>query len=1366
MSALRTASVYRLQRSKVTQLVELMEGSDPSSSSTHDDDVAESIKDVRDWFSDDQGNCPIDFSDQTSSRSSIEQPRLVPRSRLSVTRSLSIKRVDTQTTVHTVVPQSGTILLSLRAVCDYVDKEETLQTAAIISSECYAETSSAVTHRFVVLELYRPRRKGIWLRLDRRRGENVSTGRFLATFGITKANDQAMLSSVKSCLVGTAIQENKKVFPDPTSLKELCRLLRIIIDELGSYRIWPQYLGGIFVHGAPTYASLALDLRTRVFLRMWGGADGSVPQLPAIANAEKPEGSHLSSSICNSSAGGNDAIGQIPCSSSHPPSYNSSRIFLEEFMIHLGPPQLELPPSQASSFTHSVFQSVLGLPDIPGSISTSPPHSSGNTHPSHEPSGYGYILEYNRLHPFYEGASRELVSKMLELSSNLRPDMTDVRSKVKQAMELAPGIVIMESISQSMRKRANKFLKLINDINGILHDGKQTRAEDALPLQLDAVRLQRALFKEVPLKNQSELYRLLHNLAFSLYKHNKVTMACAVAEEALTILREWNRASQSIERNRLPSFLYNYSVWLFRDNRHYEGLTACQEAVMIWRGLRNATDSGKYSHLLARALQHLGQAFVLAQRFEDARAVEEEALFLWRSLYHVSRKRSREYRDGYLRCLDRCISLMKDLGLPVEARKLLSERSSSRVSMAERYGDNALLSDRSSLGVVTHSAYEDYLRASSPYGVINITAAPLEVSQSPPSNQSGLYQFYPHSLQHWNPPESYDGPVAELLEILHEVGAAWTNTNDLLTAYATQALVLAPSITTLYPSTIASRMRGDQFLDIIDNIGDYLEEMSETNHKRHITVIRGEAVRLQRALLDDLSLSSRGELEKLLVKQLRLLPRQGAGNEVCELHKELLAIRREYYRRRPSVHRFRLAVQLSRYSIVLFREKRREEAFQACEEALGLSRLLYQFEPDQFIGLLAKSLDNIGMQASALQRFEDARIVEEERLVLHRILYEADREENCGPLLHCLRNYIQALRALGLTSEARILMDEYNSMRALVASHGDTMQADRPRLEDDVHITYGDYVLEAPTFGAMSDNDAPVGLELFPTPTSHQPGFELYEKLHEVIADKNITNQVVKEKATELINVFPDVLLVYPITNGSKGTAHRICDLLKEICVLLETLSEIDQNRYLLVFRGQLINLRRALLSGLPVHRRKGLVQLLCKHALTLKRLEHGSEACNIQKEAVGILRECYRLHPGAERYGLAKQLNAYLSVLYNERRYEEAVWVCKEAIGLIRLLYQADPDAFIKLLANSLHNLGMCLEMVERPGGARIVQEEELVLRRTLYEKNPESEHHRRNLLVCLKCYLLTLRQLHLSEVAKAVLAQFIPLLEPVLEP
>jgi len=62
-----------------------------------------------------------------------------------------------------------------------------------MSTECYAENLGGVTHRFLLLELRRSNRKDVCLRLDRRRGQNVSLIKFFAFSGVTKANDRVGL---------------------------------------------------------------------------------------------------------------------------------------------------------------------------------------------------------------------------------------------------------------------------------------------------------------------------------------------------------------------------------------------------------------------------------------------------------------------------------------------------------------------------------------------------------------------------------------------------------------------------------------------------------------------------------------------------------------------------------------------------------------------------------------------------------------------------------------------------------------------------------------------------------------------------------------------------------------------------------------------------------------------------------------------------------------------------------------------------------------------------------------------------------------------------------------------------------------------
>lgn len=90
----------------------------------------------------------------------------------------------------TAVPQVGSIDLPLAKLCTYVDEQQSLQCAQIMATECYSQSSGAVTHRFLLLELRREGRKDIWLRLDRRRGEGTSLLKFLSSVGITKANDR------------------------------------------------------------------------------------------------------------------------------------------------------------------------------------------------------------------------------------------------------------------------------------------------------------------------------------------------------------------------------------------------------------------------------------------------------------------------------------------------------------------------------------------------------------------------------------------------------------------------------------------------------------------------------------------------------------------------------------------------------------------------------------------------------------------------------------------------------------------------------------------------------------------------------------------------------------------------------------------------------------------------------------------------------------------------------------------------------------------------------------------------------------------------------------------------------------------------
>src|ERR1700733_9309618 len=90
-----------------------------------------------------------------------------------VTLSLALAHGSAES-VESVVPNAGGLDMPLKEFCDYIDAHRCLQQADIASTECYAEQTGGITHRFLILELRRRNRRTVWLRLDRRSGRNTS----------------------------------------------------------------------------------------------------------------------------------------------------------------------------------------------------------------------------------------------------------------------------------------------------------------------------------------------------------------------------------------------------------------------------------------------------------------------------------------------------------------------------------------------------------------------------------------------------------------------------------------------------------------------------------------------------------------------------------------------------------------------------------------------------------------------------------------------------------------------------------------------------------------------------------------------------------------------------------------------------------------------------------------------------------------------------------------------------------------------------------------------------------------------------------------------------------------------------------------
>lgn len=83
----------------------------------------------------------------------------------------------------------------LSLLIELIDKHTALHNATVISTECYAESIVLrISHRFLLVELARPGKRTIWLRLDRRRHRDVSNVQFVRAGGSTPANDTVRAS--------------------------------------------------------------------------------------------------------------------------------------------------------------------------------------------------------------------------------------------------------------------------------------------------------------------------------------------------------------------------------------------------------------------------------------------------------------------------------------------------------------------------------------------------------------------------------------------------------------------------------------------------------------------------------------------------------------------------------------------------------------------------------------------------------------------------------------------------------------------------------------------------------------------------------------------------------------------------------------------------------------------------------------------------------------------------------------------------------------------------------------------------------------------------------------------------------------------
>lgn len=107
-------------------------------------------------------------------------------------------------TVDSVAPHliaNGGKTLPLATFCTLIDRCASLERAKILSVECYRErTNLGVLHRTLIFHLQRSGRTDVWLRIDRRRAEDVSIPALALRGGKTEANDVVCPISVLAVL--------------------------------------------------------------------------------------------------------------------------------------------------------------------------------------------------------------------------------------------------------------------------------------------------------------------------------------------------------------------------------------------------------------------------------------------------------------------------------------------------------------------------------------------------------------------------------------------------------------------------------------------------------------------------------------------------------------------------------------------------------------------------------------------------------------------------------------------------------------------------------------------------------------------------------------------------------------------------------------------------------------------------------------------------------------------------------------------------------------------------------------------------------------------------------------------------------------
>ncbi|KAF8308137.1 hypothetical protein DL93DRAFT_1954192 [Clavulina sp. PMI_390] len=590
-------------------------------------------------------------------------------------------------------------------------------------------------------------------------------------------------------------------------------------------------------------------------------------------------------------------------------------------------------------------------------------------------------------------------------------------------------------------------------------------------------------------------------------------------------------------------------------------------------------------------------------------------------------------------------------------------------------------------------------------------------------------------LNREGPHQRYGKLDPELIAILDRLKKDESITDKKIKNYLKEALDIS-SVAAVFE---LSHKNATRFVDLIEEIANFLGLLSNPEHDADTPMFYAEAVRLQRALLSDEPLCEQFSLMRLLLGQAMVLHTHARNAEACKVTEEAVAICRECYCVNPDDERSQLASMLHAYSTYLYYQQFWAKALVVCEEAVVLRRMLYESDPNKYREDLAHSLYRLGRERYEMRCFEEAKAAAEESLVLWRTLFEDDICHYCS-LAYALTHYITTLSDCGAVEEYRRAVAEREALWAkLRENHIGTFSDD---IEPCFHRC-GQQMQGEPGVALDSRRVAYEG-----------PCAKVLDKLRELDKDEDMTNGNIKKQVKEALELAPQII----ITSDSY-LPNQLCNRATRFRTLLDQIQNYfcgpERLEDLLLFGAEAIRLQRTLSSCAPIYLHSELARLLRNQASMLYSNWRATEACELAKEAMLIQKECYKAHPGQERPLLASILLVYLVYLFDsdKERYHEACEANEEAVNLYRILYALDPEEYISRLADALQALGGRMSSIQRFTEAVAVEDERLKLRRIMYEMDPEA--YCRPLIWALNDYIAALVDVGLPKETHAARAE-----------